>query len=136
MGTDAWRIFSEWLDHWRLSKRMNSFVLEGKKPSTQARFVADERDGSPDTKQLVKDVVATSGRSVHKRPPTPGPRRGRSMDRKDTKLSLLPISPRIYRPEGWHGRSSSAKWRPIVTMGQCSVTTANDKVISLRTSIR
>ncbi len=30
----------------------------GHKPSTQARFVTDEGDQSPDTKQLVKDVLA------------------------------------------------------------------------------
>ncbi len=34
------------------------FRPQGHKPSTQARFVADEHDHSPDTKQLVKDVLA------------------------------------------------------------------------------
>ncbi len=65
------------------------FHPQGQKPSTQARFVADERDQSPNTKQLVKDLLvhlgrdAKSGQSVRKRPPTPGPRRVRSTDRKD-----------------------------------------------------
>ncbi len=34
------------------------FRPRGHKPSTQARFIADERDHSPDTKHLVKDVLA------------------------------------------------------------------------------
>ncbi len=34
------------------------FRPRGHKPSTQARFVTDEHDHSPDTKQLVKDVLA------------------------------------------------------------------------------
>ncbi len=38
------------------------FHHRGHKPSTQARFVADERDHSPDTKQLVKDVLAQLSR--------------------------------------------------------------------------
>ena len=69
------------------------FHPPGHKPSTQALFVADERDHSPDTKQLVKDLLAQlsrdfqSGQSVRKQPPTPGPRRVRSTDRKDTKPS-------------------------------------------------
>ncbi len=56
------------------------FRPQGHKPSTQARFVADERDHSPDTKQLVKDVLsqlsrdAKSSQSVRQRPPTLGPR--------------------------------------------------------------
>ncbi len=33
------------------------FHPRGHKPSTQARFVTDERDHSPDTKQLAKDVL-------------------------------------------------------------------------------
>ncbi len=62
--------------------------------ATQACFIADERDHSSDTKQLVKDVLAQlsrdvqSGQSVRKRPPTLGPRRVRSTDRKDNKPSV------------------------------------------------
>ncbi len=37
------------------------FVLGGHKPSTQAHFVTDEHDQSPDTKQLVKDMMARLG---------------------------------------------------------------------------
>ncbi len=69
------------------------FRRRGHKPSTQACFVTDERDRMPDTKQMVKDVLAylsrdvKSGQSVPKRPPTPGPRRVKSTDRRRT-LSL------------------------------------------------
>ncbi len=34
------------------------FHSQGHKPSTQARFVPDEYDQSPDTRQLVKDMLA------------------------------------------------------------------------------
>ncbi len=34
------------------------FHPRGHKSSTQTRFVTDERDQSPDNKQLVKDVLA------------------------------------------------------------------------------
>ncbi len=27
MGTDEWGKYSEWLDHWRLSKKMKTFIL-------------------------------------------------------------------------------------------------------------
>ncbi len=92
------------------------FHPRGHNRSTQARFVADERDHSPDTKQLVKDLLALlsrdvkSGQSVRKRPPTPGPRRVRSTDRKDTKPSA---NSSLCTPsrEGWHGQSSSAEGR-------------------------
>ncbi len=40
------------------------FRPRGHKPSTQARFVIDERDHSPDTKQLEKDVLAQLSRDV------------------------------------------------------------------------
>ncbi len=69
------------------------FHPRGHKPNTQACFVADEHDQSPNTKQLVKDMLVhlirdvKSGQSVRKPPPTPGPRRVRSTDRKDTKPS-------------------------------------------------
>ncbi len=95
---------------------MKSFVPRGHKPSTQARFVADERDHLPDTMQLVKDVLAQlsrdarSGQSVHQRPPTPGPRRIRCTDRKHTKPSVNSSSCTPSR-EGWRGQSSSAERR-------------------------
>ncbi len=63
------------------------FRPRGHKPSTQA----DNRDHSPYTKQLVKDVLAQlsqdvkSSQSVRQRPPTPRPRQVRSTDGKDTK---------------------------------------------------
>ena len=56
------------------------FRPRGHKPSTQARFIADQHDHLPDSKQLVKDVLTQlspdvqSGQSVLKRPPTHGPR--------------------------------------------------------------
>ena len=33
IGTDAWRIFSEWLDRWKLSKRIKSFIPEDTNPA-------------------------------------------------------------------------------------------------------
>ena len=65
MGTDIWRIFSEWLDRWsQCVQEDEKFRPRGHKPSTQARFVTDVRDHSPDTKQLVKDVLAQLSRDV------------------------------------------------------------------------
>ena len=89
-------------------QEVEKFHPRGHKHSTQARFVADERDQSPDTKQLVKDMLeylsqdAKPGQSVHKRPPIPGPRRVRSTDRKDTKPSANSFS-RTPSREGRHG---------------------------------
>ena len=91
-----------------------NFRPRGHKPSAQTGFIADERDHLPDTKQLVKDVLAQlsrdakSGHSVRQRPPTSGPRRVRSTDRKDTKPSVTSSSHTLSR-EGWRGRSSSAE---------------------------
>ncbi len=84
----------------------------GHKTTNQARFVTDERDQSPYTKQLVKDVLALlgrdgkSGQGVRKWPPTPGPRRVRSTDQKDTKPSANTSSLTPSR-QGWRGRSSA-----------------------------
>ena len=50
----------------------------------------------------------SGAQSVCKRPPTPGPRRVRSTDRKDTKPPANSSSCSLSR-EGWHGRSSSAE---------------------------
>ncbi len=93
------------------------FHPRGHKSSSQARFIADERDHSPDTKQLVKDVLAqlsrdvkSSGQSVGPQLPTPGPRRVRSTDRKDTKPSVN-SSLRTPSRKGWRGRYSSAEGR-------------------------
>ncbi len=92
------------------------FCPRGHKPSTQAHFVTDERDQSPDTKQLVKDVLAQlsrdrrSSQSVRKWPPNPGPKRVRSTDKKDTKPSANSSS-RTPSREGWRGHSSSAEGR-------------------------
>ncbi len=38
------------------------FHPPGHKPSNQVRFVTEERDRSPDNKQLVKDMLAHLGR--------------------------------------------------------------------------
>ena len=61
----------------------------GRKPSSQARFVSNERARSPDHKELVKEVLAQLGhgsqpreREVCRRRPTPGPTRVRSADRR------------------------------------------------------
>ena len=35
MGTDKWRKYSEWLDHWRMSKRRKSAILEGTNPAAK-----------------------------------------------------------------------------------------------------
>ncbi len=102
------------------------FRPRGHKPSLQARFVTGKRDQSPDTNQLVKDVLAhlsqnsKSSQSVRKRPPTPGPKRVRSMEWKDTKPSANSSS-RTPSMEGWHGRSSSAEGRSHIQDGpsQC-----------------
>ncbi len=80
MGIDVWRILSEWLDRWRLIKRTKSSALEDTNPAHKHVSSQYELDHSPDTKQLVKDILAQlsrdvkSGQSVRQRPPTPGPR--------------------------------------------------------------
>ncbi len=114
MGTDAWRKYSEWLDHWRLSKRMKSFILEGTNPAH--KHVSSQMNviSRPTPSNLVKDVLAhlsqdgMSSQSVRKWPHTPGPKRVRSTDRKDTKPSAY-SSLRTPSREGWRGRSSSAE---------------------------
>ena len=112
------------------------FRPRGHKPSTQACFVADERDHLPDTKQLVKDVLTQlsrdvkSGQSVRKRPPTPGPRRVRSTDRKDTKPSANSSS---CTGKGGVADLLLQKDGPVVEMGQCSVIIVKDMAISVRT---
>ncbi len=66
---------------------------QGQKPTLQARFVTKEQSRSPDTGILVKEVLARLGRDTGERwdtrsqPPTPGPQRVRSTERKDTKVT-------------------------------------------------
>ncbi len=76
------------------------FHSRGHKPSNQTHF-SQTNDQLPDSKQLVKDMLAhlgldgKSGQSVRKQPPTPGPKRVRSTERI---LKPLPILPRVHHP--------------------------------------
>ncbi len=82
------------------------------KPSNQARFVTDEHDQSPDTKQLVKDVLAHLGRDGKSdrvcgngHLPLGQSKLGAQIGRT---LSLLPIPPRAHCTwKGGGGQSSS-----------------------------
>ncbi len=68
--------------------------FRGRKPTPQARFVTDERPRSSDADKLVKEVLAQlkrdkrERRDTRSRPPTPGPQRVRSTERKRHKRHL------------------------------------------------
>ncbi len=72
-------------------KKEEKQYFRGRKPALQARFVTDERTHSSDADELVKEVLAQlrrdkrERRDTRSRPPTPGPQRVRSTERKDTK---------------------------------------------------
>ena len=86
----------------------------GWKPSSQARFMSNERARSPDHKELVKEVLAQLGhgsrphdREVRRRRPTPGPTWVRSADRREIQSSLSRTPSRDSR----RGRSASSDRR-------------------------
>ncbi len=112
------------------------FCPRGHKPSTQARFVTDKRDQSPDTKQLVKDVLAHLGRMVNlvrvcENGHLPQSELGAQIGRT---LNLLPIPPCVHH-SGKGGRADLLlqKGAPVVKMSRHSVIAIKDMVISLGT---
>ncbi len=86
----------------------------GRKPSSQACFMSNERARSPDHKELVKEVLAQLGhgarsreRETHRRRPTHGPKRVRSADRREIQSS----SSRTPSRNSHRGRSASSDRR-------------------------
>ncbi len=94
-------------------------------------------DQSPDTKQLVKDMLAHldcdhgSGKEAYRRPPTPGSNQVRSTERKEIKP--LPLLFGVPCP-GIGGKAGLLLWRDAlaVEMDQRSVTAAKGMGISPR----
>ncbi len=114
------------------------FRPRGHKPNTQERFVTDERDHSPDTKQLVRtcwhiSVETLSLVRVCGNDHLPmGPSELGVQTRRA--LSLLPIPPHVHHP-GKFGAADFLlqKADAEVEICHCSVTTVKGMAISPRT---
>ncbi len=117
----------------------------GRKPSSQARFVSNERARSPDHKELVKEVSAQLGhgsrpsdREVRCRRPTPGPTRVRSADRREIQSSLS-CTPSRDSHRGWSAsldRRSRSRDAPPPSATTARATGISPRNAPLRGSIK
>ena len=108
---------------------------QGHKPSTQAPFIVNECDQSPDTKQFVKNVLAHLGCGpgssweVCRWPPTHGPKQVQ----RGMKLNLPTLHLPVPRPSICDVVSPLLrKVTPVVEMDQHSAIAGKDMYISLR----
>ncbi len=117
----------------------DTFHTRGHKTDTKACFVVNGRDQSPDAKQMVKGVFVhlghdhASGKEACQ-PPTPGPKRVWSTERRE--INLLPLELLLLHPGiGVLGDEVDAllhKGAPAVEMDHCRVITAKGMDISLK----